>query len=348
MTEESVQPLLRLDALVTEFATDRGPLRAANGVSYTVMPGESVGVVGESGSGKSATVMSVLRLLPRTARIVSGSVHFAGRDLVRASEREMEAIRGKEIGMIFQDPMTALNPVMTIGHQIAEGLRCHDPGMSRRVAARRVVELLGEVGMPSPDRRAGQYPHEFSGGMRQRAMIAMALANRPRLLIADEPTTALDVTIQAQILDLLRFVQHETGSALLFITHDLGVIAEMTDRVVVMYGGRVIETADVDTIFHSPSHPYTLGLLDSLPRLTDNAAELRAIPGQPPNPQALPVGCAFRPRCARSQGRAECQTVPPLIEVGRGERPLSPGGARDAHVAACHFALELDDSRAVS
>jgi peptide/nickel transport system ATP-binding protein/oligopeptide transport system ATP-binding protein len=325
-------PLLDIDSLVTEFRTESGLLRAVNGASYRVMPGESVGVVGESGSGKSVTVMSVLGLLPPTARTVSGSAWFGGRDLLTLRAKEMEDIRGREIGLIFQDPMTALNPVMTIGRQIAEALQRHHGDMSRRAALRRAVDLLGEVGIPKPEQRAGQYPHEFSGGMRQRAMIAMAMANRPRLIIADEPTTALDVTIQAQILDLVRTVQQETGAALIFITHDLGVIAEMVDRVVVMYAGRAMEAATVDGLFHDPRHPYTCGLLDSLPRLSARTAELPVIPGQPPNPQHLPAGCEFLPRCARSNGRAECAVRPDLAVV-----PNAP----DDHLAACHFSDEV-------
>jgi peptide/nickel transport system ATP-binding protein/oligopeptide transport system ATP-binding protein len=335
----SREPLLRIDSLVTEFRTESGALRAVNGASYHVMPGEAVGVVGESGSGKSATAMSVLRLLPPTARVVSGSVTFDGRDLLALKPREMDEVRGRQISMIFQDPMTALNPVMTIGRQIAEGLIQHHHGMSMRAGIRQAVDLLGEVGIPDPGQRVQQYPHEFSGGMRQRAMIAIAMANRPKLIIADEPTTALDVTIQAQILDLLRRLQREFGSALIFITHDLGVIAEMTDRVVVMYGGRVVESAGVDTAFHDPRHPYTAGLLDSLPRIDDRLGELPVIPGQPPSPLALPAGCAFRPRCARWAGRDACLAVPELLEVVA-TTPAGGDGGGSPHLAACHFSDE--------
>ena len=330
--------MLRIESLVTEFRTETGALRAVNGASYHVLPGEAVGVVGESGSGKSATAMSVLRLLPPTARVASGSVTFDGRDLLSLKDREMDQVRGRQISMIFQDPMTALNPVMTVGRQIAEGLVQHQPGMSMRAGIGQAVDLLAEVGIPDPRQRAGQYPHEFSGGMRQRAMIAIAMANRPKLIIADEPTTALDVTIQAQILDLLRRLQHEFGSALIFITHDLGVIAEMTDRVVVMYAGRVVETADVDTVFHDPRHPYTSGLLESLPRIDDRLDELPVIHGQPPSPLALPSGCAFRPRCGRWSGREDCLAVPELLPVA--ERPGVAGGA-STHLAACHFSDEV-------
>jgi oligopeptide transport system ATP-binding protein len=324
-----VEPLLSIRDLHTEFDTISGPVRAVNGVSYDVLPGQTVGVVGESGSGKSVTVMSVLGLLPPSARVVGGSAMFGGNDLVKLRERQLERVRGGEIGLIFQDPMTALNPVMTVGRQIGEGLVRHTPGMRRGAAQRAAAELLAEVGIPDPALRARQYPHEFSGGMRQRAMIAMAMACRPRLLIADEPTTALDVTIQAQILDLLRRVQRETGSALIFITHDLGVIAEMAERVVVMYAGRVVEVSDVDTVFHGSAHPYTRALLGSLPRIEERVDDLVAIPGQPPNPQHLPEGCSFRPRCPLSHGRAECFTEPPLLEVGTDHR------------SACHFSAEL-------
>ncbi|WP_053206598.1 ABC transporter ATP-binding protein [Jiangella muralis] len=322
------EPLLSIENLVTEFRVEGGTVPAVNGAGYQVMPGETVGVVGESGSGKSVTVASVLGLLPSSGRVVSGTARFAGRDLLAMRERELEQVRGRDIGLVFQDPMTALNPVMTIGEQIAESLRRH-ASISRRAAATKVAELLAEVGIPSPKERARQYPHQFSGGMRQRAMIAMAMANRPRLIIADEPTTALDVTIQAQILDLLRRVQREHDAALVMITHDLGVIAEMTERVVVMYAGRVVETADVDSIFHHPRHPYTRGLLRSLPRLGERRDELPAIGGQPPDPRRLPDGCAFRVRCDLSGGRAECGFQPALSEVAAG------------HVSACHFHGEL-------
>jgi peptide/nickel transport system ATP-binding protein/oligopeptide transport system ATP-binding protein len=347
------EPLLKIDSIVTEFSTITGPLRAVNGASYHVMPGESVGIVGESGSGKSVTVMSLLGLLPSSARVVSGSAWFAGKDLLALRPKQLEPIRGRDIGLIFQDPMTALNPVMTVGKQIAEALRQHHHEMSAKSAMRRTVDLLGEVGIPQPRQRAGQYPHEYSGGMRQRAMIAMAMANRPRLIIADEPTTALDVTIQAQILDLLRSVQQETGAALIFITHDLGVIAEMTNRVVVMYAGRVAETADVDSIFHDSRHPYTRGLLDSLPRLAARSGDLPVIPGQPPNPQYLPEGCSFRTRCGRSAGRPECGVRPELLQVAprvrvgtnaRGPVVATDGGQSEStttgHLASCHFANE--------
>lgn len=323
------QPLLAIDGVVTTFRTESGRVPAVNGVSYTVMSGETVGIVGESGSGKTITVMSVLGLLPPSGTVTSGHAWFGGRDLLALKERALQEVRGKEIGLVFQDPMTALNPVMTVGGQITEGLRRHDRRLSRRAAWARATELLTEVDIPTAAARMRQYPHELSGGMRQRAMIAIAMANRPRLLIADEPTTALDVTVQAQILALIRRVQAETGAALLMITHDLGVIAETADRVVVMYAGRVVETGDVDAIFHSSQHPYTRGLLAGLPRLYEPAEELHAIGGQPPDPRWLPEGCAFRPRCNLSGGRNECRTRPELVDRGSG------------HPSACHFQHEL-------
>jgi oligopeptide transport system ATP-binding protein len=320
---------LSIEGIVTEFTVEGGVVPAVNGADYHVMPGETLGVVGESGSGKSVTVMSALGLLPRSGRVVAGHAWFDGNDLLAMSERRLDRVRGKDVGMVFQDPMTALNPVMSIGEQITESLRRHNRGPSRRAATARAVELLDEVGIPNAAARLRQYPHEFSGGMRQRVMIAIAMANRPRLIVADEPTTALDVTIQAQILDLLRRLQHETGAAMILISHDLGVIAEMADRVVVMYAGRVVESADVDTIFHASRHPYTAGLLSSLPRLYARTDELPAIGGQPPNPQHLPAGCAFRPRCPVSQGRDDCEVRPEAIDIGAGHR------------SACHFHAEL-------
>ncbi|GAB3622293.1 ABC transporter ATP-binding protein [Mariniluteicoccus endophyticus] len=324
------RPLLALEEVTTEFTTLNGTVRGVNGATYSVAPGETLGVVGESGSGKSVTVMSALGLLPSSGRVVSGRAMFDGDDLLTMSRPRLREVRGGEIGLIFQDPMTALNPVMTIGAQIDETLRRHSPELRTRTARReRILELLNDVGIPAPQQRVDQYPHQFSGGMRQRAMIAMAIANRPRLIIADEPTTALDVTVQAQILDLLQRMQDENGSAMVLITHDLGVIAEVAHRVVVMYAGRVVEEAPVDDIFHAPRHPYTLGLLESLPRVDDRRDVLRAIAGQPPDPRSLPDGCAFQPRCRLSGGRAECAMQPPLVDIGPGRR------------TACHFHAEL-------
>jgi oligopeptide/dipeptide ABC transporter ATP-binding protein len=324
-------PVLSVRGLVTEFVTPAGVVKAVNDVSWDVHPGETLGVVGESGSGKSVTAMSVLGLIARPpGRIVAGEILLEGRDLLKMSEQELRRLRGKDIGMIFQDPMTSLNPVLTVGAQIAEAFRLHDRSMTSAEARARSVELLALVGVPNPEGRYDQYPHEHSGGMRQRAMIAMAIANDPLVLIADEPTTALDVTIQAQVLDVLRTAQERTNAATILITHDLGLIAENADRVVVMYGGKVVEVADVHAIFAAPRHPYTLGLMSSLPRLDADLEQLAPIPGSPPNLIDLPPGCSFHPRCRVSRGRELCRTqVPPLYEVGGGQR------------SACHFHEEV-------
>ena len=327
------EPVLSLRDLAVEFATEDGIVHAVNGVSYDVYPGETLGVVGESGSGKSVSVMSVLGLIPQPpGRIVSGEAVFKGRDLLKLSKGELRRLRGGDVAMVFQDPMTSLNPVFKVGAQIAEAVVAHNPETKDEVALQRAVQLLRLVGVPNPERRIEQYPHEFSGGMRQRAMIAMAIANSPSLLIADEPTTALDVTIQAQILEVLKAAQQETHAATILITHDLGLIAEMADRVVVMYAGRVVEIGDVFTIFTSPRHPYTIGLMDSLPRLTADEDWLRPITGQPPSLINMPPGCPFHPRCFLSQGRERCrEEVPPLRPIGTSE-----------HRSACHFAEELE------
>ncbi|HVM20738.1 MAG TPA: ABC transporter ATP-binding protein [Egibacteraceae bacterium] len=330
-----VEPVLSIRNLVTEFTTPDGVVRAVNDVSYDVYPGETLGVVGESGSGKSVTVMSVLRLIPQPpGRIVSGEVLFGGRDLLQLSDREMRRIRGKEIAMIFQDPMTSLNPVMKVGRQIGEALRVHDPELDDDGVRTRAVDLLDQVGVPNPSDRFDQYPHQYSGGMRQRAMIAMAIANQPKLLIADEPTTALDVTIQAQVLGVLNTARDQTQAATILITHDLGVIAEEADRVVVMYGGKVVEVGDVHTIFNDPRHPYTVGLMSSLPRLDTDLDRLAPIGGQPPSLINLPPGCSFHPRCRLMRGRERCRTdVPPLYDTG------------PEHRAACHFHEEVPTLR---
>lgn len=324
-------PILSVLDLTTEFETEEGVVKAVDGVSYEVYPGEVLGVVGESGSGKSVTVMSIMGLVPQPpGRVVSGKVEFQGQDLLRLNDKELNRIRGNEIAMVFQDPMSYLNPLMTVGHQIAEAITTHQVGVTRAEAMSRAVELLERVGVPDATRRAAQYPHEFSGGMRQRAIIAMAIANDPRVLIADEPTTALDVTIQAQVLDVLRKAKEDSDASAILITHDLGVIAEMADRVVVMYAGRVVETASVGDLFESPAHPYTAGLLSSSPRVEDPGEALTPIPGQPPSLINLPTGCAFHPRCAVGRDREVCQTSPPdLAEVGPGR------------LAACHFAEEV-------
>jgi oligopeptide/dipeptide ABC transporter ATP-binding protein len=311
--------LLSVDALHVQFWTQRGTVYAVNGVSFDVAPGETLGIVGESGCGKSVTSLAVLGLLPRAGRVTSGSAVFDGRDLIGLSEGELRKIRGGEIGMIFQDPMTSLNPVLTIGRQIREALEWHF-GISRKEAQVRAIGLLEQVGIPEARRRVDDYPHQFSGGMRQRAMIAMALACEPKLLIADEPTTALDVTIQAQILDLLRTLVAERDTALIMITHDLGVVAGMCERVNVMYGGMVIEAGGAEAVFRSPRHPYTLGLLQSVPRLdTPRGRKLQPIEGAPRDMLSPPAACPFAPRCAYEVDRSR-REVPPLVEVAPGHK----------------------------
>jgi oligopeptide/dipeptide ABC transporter ATP-binding protein len=331
------EALLSIRDLTVEFGTEDGVVRAVSDVSYDLNAGETLGVVGESGSGKSVSVMTMLGLIPMPpGRVVKGEALFKGRDLLTLPKKELQDIRGGEVAMIFQDPMTSLNPVLTIGEQISEALKTHNRGLGDKAARERTIHLLELVGVPSADRRVDQYPHEFSGGMRQRAMIAMAIANEPAVLIADEPTTALDVTIQAQIVEVMRTAQEETHAATILITHDLGLIAELADRVVVMYAGRVVELGDVFTIFNSPRHPYTIGLMNSLARVDADQERLEPIPGQPPSLITLPPGCAFHPRCAHSQGRARCRTdVPELRQVGEG-----------VHLTACHFSEELASAQA--
>jgi peptide/nickel transport system ATP-binding protein len=320
-------PLLAIEDLQTHFFTRDGVVRAVDGVPYAVEAGETLAVVGESGCGKSVTALSILRLVPSPpGRIVGGAIRFEGVDLLQIGEGEMRRIRGNEISMIFQEPMTSLNPVLTVSRQITETLILHR-GLTARAAAARAIEMLRLVRIPEPERRARQYPHELSGGMRQRVMIAMALACHPKLLIADEPTTALDVTIQAQILDLMRELKSEIGAAIILITHDLGVVAEMAQRVVVMYAGRKVEEAPVGDLFRRPQHPYTLGLLASVPRLggTLGRAEpprLAEIPGTVPSLSAPIVGCAFAPRCAYATER--CSREAPPLEAKTA-----------AHLAAC-------------
>ncbi len=306
------EPLLAVENLKTHFFTDDGVVRAVDGVSFEIYPRETLAVVGESGSGKSVTSLSILRLVPEPpGRIVGGSIRFKGRDLLKLAPAEMRAIRGKEISMIFQEPMTSLNPVFTCGDQIAEALVLHER-LDHRQARARAIEMLHLVGIPSPAQRVDEYPHQMSGGMRQRVMIAMALACKPALLIADEPTTALDVTIQAQILELLKKLQAEFGMAVLLITHDLGVVAETADRVAVMYAGQVVEYADVRATFKRTRHPYTAGLLASLPRLGMREDELRVIPGNVPNPARFPAACRFHPRCPCAIDR--CRAEDPPVE----------------------------------
>jgi oligopeptide/dipeptide ABC transporter ATP-binding protein len=313
----SREPLLSVEELRVQFWTARGTIHAVNGISFDIAPGETLGIVGESGCGKSVTSLAVLGLLPRAGRVVAGRAVFEGRDLVGLSDAQLRQIRGKEIAMIFQDPMTSLNPVLTIGRQIREALETHFD-MEKEAAERRAAELLDRVGIPSPDVRLKDYPHQFSGGMRQRAMIAMALACEPKLLIADEPTTALDVTIQAQILELLRELVVERETALILITHDLGVVAGMCERVNVMYAGMFMETGGADQVFARPRNPYTLGLLQSVPRL-DMARQthLRTIEGNPRDMLSSPSACPFQPRC-RYEVEASRQEVPPLEEVEPG------------------------------
>lgn len=314
------ESLLEVKGLKTYFDTDEGTVKAVDGVSFHIDKGETLAVVGESGSGKSVTSLSIMRLIPMPpGRIAGGEILFKGQDLVKKSEREMRKIRGNDISMIFQEPMTSLNPVYTVGDQIAEAIVLHQ-GKTQKQAMKMAAEMLELVGIPEPAKRVKNYPHQMSGGMRQRVMIAMALSCGPQLLIADEPTTALDVTIQAQILDLMRKLQNEIGMSILFITHDLGVVAELADRVVVMYSGRAVEEGDVRNIYGQPLMPYTMGLLNSIPRV-DKAAEhqerLEAIPGNVPNPLYLPEGCSFHPRCRFMID--ECKAaVPPLVDAGGG------------------------------
>jgi len=306
--------LLEVQDLKTYFKVKAGRVRAVDGVTFGVKPGEKVGVVGESGCGKSVTALSIMRLLPQPAgEYAGGSILFEDDDLLDLPEKEMRKVRGGKIGMIFQDPLTCLNPTMTIGKQIAEALRIHLK-LDKDEANKRALALLEQVGIPAAAERINSYPHQFSGGMRQRVMIAIALACNPKLLIADEPTTALDVTVQAQILELINGVCSDFGTAVILITHDLGVVAGMTDRVVVMYAGKVMETAPTDELFANPRHPYTLGLLASVPRLDEERhSQLKTIEGSPPDLIKPPPGCPFMPRCAFA--RALCRTMPPLDPV---------------------------------
>jgi oligopeptide transport system ATP-binding protein len=322
--------LLSVEDLRVRFWTRRGTVHAVNGITFDIAPGETLGIVGESGCGKSVTSLAILGLLARNGRVESGRALFGGRDLIRQSDRALRRIRGREIAMIFQDPMSSLNPVLTIGRQIREALETHFD-MDRKEAHARAAEALDRVGIPSAKARIRDYPHQFSGGMRQRAMIAMALACKPKLLIADEPTTALDVTIQAQILDLLRELVAEENAALILITHDLGVVAGMCERVNVMYAGMFMETGSADQLFGSPRHPYTLGLLQSVPRLdAARRARLQPIEGAPPNMLRAPAACPFQPRC-RYEVDLSRQDVPPLVEI-------EPG-----HQVACFNPVAVDE-----
>jgi oligopeptide/dipeptide ABC transporter ATP-binding protein len=313
------EALLSVEDLHVQFWTQRGTIHAVNGISFDIAPGETLGIVGESGCGKSVTSLAILGILPRAGKVVQGSATFDGRDLLQLSDRQLRRVRGKEIAMIFQDPMTSLNPVLTIGRQITEALETHI-GMGGRTAERRAAELLDRVGIPAADKRVRDYPHQFSGGMRQRAMIAMALACKPKLLIADEPTTALDVTIQAQILGLLRELVAEENAALILITHDLGVVAGMCERVNVMYAGMFMETGSAQQLFARPRHPYTVGLLQSIPRLDAARGErLHPIEGFPRDMLRPPQACPFQPRC-RYEVELSRQEVPPLEELEPGHK----------------------------
>ncbi len=306
--------LLEVRDLRVRFETHHGTVRAVDGVDLTLEPGETLGLVGESGSGKSVTNLALLGLIPSPPGVVEGSVRFAGEELLGRSDEQLRRIRGNRMAMIFQDPMTSLNPLLTVGRQLTEVLELHR-GLGRRAARARCAAALGEVGIPSPEERLDQYPHELSGGMRQRVMIAMGLLCEPALLLADEPTTALDVTIQAQILELMQEVQRRHGTAIVLVTHDLGVVAGMADRVAVMYAGRLVEKGPTGPLFAAPGHPYTRGLLDSVPRLEGAAGEaLTSIPGSPPDLAALPPGCAFAPRCSEALDSCRAER-PALVEL---------------------------------
>jgi peptide/nickel transport system ATP-binding protein/oligopeptide transport system ATP-binding protein len=327
-------PLLRIEGLRTHFATDEGLVKAVDGVTYEIHRGETLGVVGESGCGKSVTAMSILKLNPEPPTVYAGGrILFEGRDLLQLSDREMRDVRGNDIAMIFQEPMTSLNPVFTVGNQVAETVRLHK-GLGRREARDYSIDMLRKVGIPAPEQRVDEYPHQLSGGMKQRVMIAMALACGPKLLIADEPTTALDVTIQAQILDLLREMQAQMGMSILLITHDLGVVAEMSDHVAVMYAGKIVEYTDTRTLYREPRHPYTYGLFQSLPEMhARGEARLREIPGVVPNPLRFPNGCKFHPRCFK-RGALCAEHEPDLVRGAGG------------HELACHYPVTGADAKA--
>jgi oligopeptide/dipeptide ABC transporter ATP-binding protein len=331
-----VARLLEVENLRTQFGTSAGLVRAVDGISYEVAEGETVAIVGESGCGKSVGALSILRLIPHPpGRIVGGSIRFNGRDLLKLSEEEIRRVRGREIGMIFQEPMTSLNPVLTIGVQLTETVRQHF-SVSKEAAEKRATELLNMVGISDPVRRLRQYPHHLSGGMRQRVMIAVALSCEPKLIIADEPTTALDVTIQAQILELMKTLTRRLGVALIIITHNLGVVARYADRVNVMYAGRIVETGTARDIYHRPSHPYTLALLRSVPRMDQpRKAKLDPVEGQPPDLMRLEIGCAFQPRCRFAVARCR-EAVPALEAVSEG------------HHSACFETVRLGQPRTVA
>jgi oligopeptide/dipeptide ABC transporter ATP-binding protein len=339
--------ILSVENLRTHFFTQDGVIKAVDGVSFSIHHGQTLGIVGESGCGKSITALSVMRLIDRPGRIVEGSITLGRRDLLSLSDDEMRDIRGNAISMIFQEPMTSLNPVYTCGDQIAEAITLHE-GIPPRQAAAQAIEMLAQVGIPDPQRRAREYPHQLSGGMRQRVMIAMALSTNPELLIADEPTTALDVTIQAQILELMKTLRERNRMAIMLITHDLGVIAEMAADVVVMYAGKLVEASDTATVFEQPHHPYTRGLLSSIPRIGERRSRLDVIQGVVPNPLNLPTGCLFKRRCRYAM--PICDTPPPLQQVAPGHLSrcwLTPAGepplvgADPSHEAAEEAAIAL-------
>jgi oligopeptide/dipeptide ABC transporter ATP-binding protein len=325
-----VTPLLEVNNLVVEFDSSSGPVKAVDGVTFMVFPDEVFCLVGESGSGKSVTMLAVMGLLPPNARITSGEILFKGRDIRSMPRKELNQIRGKELAMVFQDPMTSLNPVRRVGTQIAEMVKLHRKDLSKSEVNTRVIELLKGVGVKDAEERAKAYPHQWSGGMRQRAMIAMAMAHSPSLLVADEPTTALDVTIQAQVMDVLSDVRAKTSASMIMITHDMGLVAEVADRVVVMYSGRMVESGTVFDVFDHPKHPYTVGLLASVLQNGPINRRAYAIPGSPPSPQDRPSGCNFNPRCGLSHGRQICRTDEPVLI------PLGP-----TQSSACHFADEV-------
>ena len=316
----ALPPLLTLQDVSISFRTAAGELPITRNISFSVAAGERVGLVGESGCGKTVTGLSIMRLLPPDNCRIQGRIDFDGQDLAHLPERAMRAVRGRDIAMVFQEPMSALDPVFSVGSQIAEAWRAHQPQGTAREARERAVHALTQVGIPLPDKRFDEYPHQLSGGMRQRVMIAMAIINQPRLLIADEPTTALDVTVQAQIMDLLRDLSERTGTALLFITHDLGVVAETCTRMITMYAGEVVEDAPVDDALMHPRHPYTSALLRSLPRLAAPGSRLSAIPGRVPSPRQMPAGCRYRARCAHAQ--PACAQEQALLSAGAAGEPL--------------------------
>jgi oligopeptide/dipeptide ABC transporter ATP-binding protein len=335
MTRSAAGPVLSVQDLRVEVDNGGRPAKLLHGLSFDVEPGEALAIVGESGAGKSLAMMAILGLLPSPPfRVTSGRAQLAGAgDLLAMNRPQLNKIRGKDIGVIFQDPSSALNPVMTVGSQVAEAIRLHDTRAGRRRATARAVGMLRQVQIPEPELRARQHPHQYSGGMRQRSVIAMAIANRPRLLIADEPTTALDATVQAQVLEVLKQARADTGAALILITHDLGVVAEVADRVITLYAGSIVEAGDVITVLTQPSHPYTQGLLRSIPTLEQASRRLVPIPGLPANPADQGRGCAFLPRCATGTGRALCTAEVPRLH-----------SASAGHDVACHFPDERGDS----